>query len=97
MDAIRPINNLFQHEENDAVLLLDASKAFNSLNRGAALRSIRVLCPALATFAINAYRAPARPFVTGSKELISAENTTQRDRLVRSMSTLGPQPLISPL
>ena len=68
MDAIRPINSLFQHEENDAVLPLDASKAFNSLNRAAALRNIRVLCPALATFAINAYRAPARPFVTGSKE-----------------------------
>ena len=65
----------WQHEENDAVLLMDVSKAFNSLNRTAALRNISILCPALAAFAMNAYRAPARPFVTGSKELISAEST----------------------
>ena len=87
----------FQHEETDAVMLVDASNAFNSLNRAAALRNIRVLCPALATFAINTYQAPARLFVTGDKELISAEGTTQGDPLAMSMYALSLQPLISHL
>ena len=67
--AVHAMQSLFQHEETDAVLLVDASNAFNSLNRAATLHNIRVLCPALATFAINTYRAPARLFVTGGKEL----------------------------
>ena len=60
--AVHAMHSLFQHEESDAVLLEDASNAFNSLNRAAALHNIRVLYPALATFAINTHRAPARLF-----------------------------------
>ena len=36
--AVHAMNSLFQHEETDAVLLVDASNAFNSLNRAAALQ-----------------------------------------------------------
>ena len=45
------------------------------------LHNIRIVCPAVATFAINTYRASARLFVTGGKELVSAEGTTQGDHL----------------
>ena len=75
------------------VLLVD----FNTLNGAATLLNIRVLSPALATFAINTYQAPARLFVTGSKELISAEGTTQSDPLTMCMYALSLQPLISRL
>ena len=52
--AVHAMHSLFEHEETDAVLLVDASNAFNSLNRAAALHNILwVLCPALPTFAIN--------------------------------------------
>ena len=51
--AMHAMNSLFQHEEADAVLLVDALNAFNKINLPAALHNIRVLCPALATFAIN--------------------------------------------
>ena len=51
--------NFFEHDNSDAVLLTDASNAFNSLNRAAALHNIRVLCPSIATYAINTYREPA--------------------------------------
>ena len=47
------LNSLFQHEEADAVLLMDASNAFNTINQAAALHNIRVLCPALATRSIE--------------------------------------------
>ena len=93
--AVHAMHSLFQHEDTDVVLLVDASNAFNSLNRAAALHNIRVLCPALATFAIDTYRAPARLFVTGGKELISDEGTTQDDPLAMSMYALSLQPLIS--
>ena len=63
--AVHAMNSLFQHEDNDAVLLVDASNAFNLLNRAVALHNIRIICPALATFAINIYRASARLFLTG--------------------------------
>ena len=36
--TVHAMNSLFQHEETDAVLLVDASNAFNSLNRAAALQ-----------------------------------------------------------
>ena len=43
--AVHAMNSLFQ-TETEAVLLLDASNAFNSLNRPAAFHNIRVHCPA---------------------------------------------------
>ena len=58
--AVHAIHSIFQEEETDAVLLIDASNAFNALNRAAALHNIRVLCPPIATYAINTYRQPAR-------------------------------------
>ena len=51
--AVHVLNSLFQHEEADPVLLVDASNTFNTISQAAALHNIRVLCSALATFAIN--------------------------------------------
>ena len=50
--------------------------------------------PSVATFAINTYRASARLFVTGGKELVSAEGTTQGDPLAMCLYALSLQPLI---
>ena len=58
--AIYAIRNIFEADETDAVLLIDASNAFNALNRAAALHNIRVLFPTLATYVINTYRQPER-------------------------------------
>ena len=41
--AIHAMRNIFEADETDAALLVDASNAFNSLNRAAALNNIRVL------------------------------------------------------
>ena len=61
--AVHVMHSIFEEEETDAVLLTDASNAFNALNRAAALHNIRVLCPPIATYAINTYRQPARLFL----------------------------------
>ena len=93
--AIHAMHNIFESDETDAALLIDASKAFNSLNRAAALHNVRVLCPMIATYAINTYRAPARLFVIGGKELLSSEGTTQGDPLAMSLYAISLQPLIT--
>ena len=76
--AIHAMRNIFEADETDAALLVDASNAFNSLNRAAALNNIRVLCPLIATYVTNTYRVPTRLFVVGGGELKSAEGTTQQ-------------------
>ena len=53
--AVHEVHSIFEEEETDAVLLIDASNAFNALNRAAALHNIRVLCPPIATYATNTY------------------------------------------
>ena len=56
--AVHAVRTAFESDDNEAVLLVDASNAFNSLNRQVALQNIRRLCPPLATILINTYRAP---------------------------------------
>ena len=53
--AIHAMRNIFEADETDAALLVDASNAFNSLNRAVTLNNIRVLCPLIATFVTNTY------------------------------------------
>ena len=59
-------------------MLVDASNAFNQLNRQLALRNISVLCPSLACFVVNIYRANA-PLFVGGEVIYSREGTTQGD------------------
>jgi len=77
--AIHAMYAIFEADDTDAVLLIDASNAFNALNRAISLHNIRVLCPVIAAYVINTYRKLARLFITGGKEIMSAEGTTQGD------------------
>ena len=95
--AVHAMHSIFEADETDAVLLIDASNAFNALNRAAALHNIRVLCPPIATYAINTYREPARLFIIGGKEINSAEGTTQGDPLAMGIYAISLQPLITRL
>ena len=95
--AIHAMHRIFEADDTDAVLLIDASNAFNSLNRAAALHNIRVLCPIIAVYAINTYRQSARLFITGGKEIKSAEGTTQGDPIAMGLYAISIQPLITSL
>lgn len=95
--AIHAMHTIFESDETDAVLLIDASNAFNSLNRAAALHNVRVLCPIIAVYAINTYRLSSRLFITGGQEIPSAEGTTQGDPLAMGLYALSMQPLITGL
>ena len=78
--AAHGMRSLFSCDDTEAVLLVDATNAFNSLNRQAALRNIQHLCPSLSNILINTYREPTELFVD-DQVLWSEEGTTQGDPL----------------
>ena len=94
--AIHAMRTVYEDSETDGILMVDARNAFNSLNRGAALRNIRWTCPEIATILINIYRCPAELF-TGGEVLLSEEGTTQGDPLAMAMYGLAVVPLIRKL
>ncbi len=74
--AIHAMKELFEREHSEAVLLVDAANAFNSVNRRVLLHNISITCPAIATYVRNCYQTPARLFVIGGQEILSREGTT---------------------
>ena len=77
--AIHAIYDVHQEDETEAVLLVDADNAFNSINRKAMLHNISLNCPLITTFIANCYMEPARLFVAWNHEIKSREDTTQGD------------------
>ena len=78
--AVLAMRQVFESTEAEAVLLVDASNAFNSLNRQAALRNIRYLCPPLFKILLNTYRENIQLFIDG-ETIMSQEGTTQGETL----------------
>ena len=94
--AVHAVRFAFQEEDAEAILLVDASNAFNALNRECALHNIQRVCPPLATILINTYREPSELFADGNI-IWSQEGTTQGDPLAMAMYALATIPLIQSL
>ena len=77
--AIRAMYDIYNDEHSEAVLLVDAENAFNSINRNVMIHNISVVCPAISTYVSNCYQSAARLFVIGWKEILTKEGTTQGD------------------
>ena len=88
---------IFEQDSTDGVILVDASNAFNSLNRKAALHNIRATCHEFSTVLINTCRLPVRMFIQGGEEILSAEGTTWGDNLAMSFYALGASILLDRL
>ena len=58
--AIHSMKLILKQDRTDGVFLVDASSAFNSLNRKAALHNIQIICPKFTTVLINTYQLPVR-------------------------------------
>ena len=95
--AIHAMKSIFDDDDTQAALLVDATNAFNLVNRQAALHNISVLCPSFSTILKNTYGAPIRLFITGESELSSTEGTTQGDPLAMAMYAIAVTPLINHL
>ena len=81
--AVHAVRSSFLRDNTEGILLVDASNAFNSLNRIVALHNIRQLCPSFAPILINTYRSAAL-YIAG---------TTQGDPLAMPMYALATLPL----
>ena len=54
--AIHAMREVFSNDDNQGILLADASNAFNCLNRQTTLINIHTLCPPLAQILTNTYQ-----------------------------------------
>ena len=79
--AIHAMRNIFGSPDTKAVLVVDATNAFNSINRQAALHNIQIICPPLGQILINSYREPVRMIIPGSGEIASTEGTIHKETL----------------
>ena len=60
----------------EAVILVDANNAFNSINRKVALHNIQVTYSSFSKIFINTYRGPSTLIILGGAEIQSTEGTT---------------------
>ena len=81
----------------DAVLLIDAENAFNSINRKVMLHYLKFICPIVATYKINCYATPSRLFIVGGADILSSEETTKDDPTAMGAYVLDILPLIKSL
>ncbi|KAG1654810.1 Down syndrome cell adhesion molecule-like protein Dscam2 [Nymphon striatum] len=91
------MKEIFDEDECDAVLLVDADNAFNRINRKVMLHNICLVCPVIATYVINCYHVNARLFITGGTEITSQEGTTQGDPAAMPVYALATVPLLETL
>ena len=91
--AVHAMKQVFDDEDTEAMILVDASNAFNCLNRHPTLLNCGSVCPALSHILINTYRNNSQLFVDGQC-ILSKEGTTQGDPLAMAMYAIGTQPLI---
>jgi len=95
--AVHAMDALWQRPDTEAILLVDATNAFNALNRAAALHNVPRVCPSLGGVFSNTYAQPCRLFVTGGGEIASSEGTCQGDPLAMGIYAVAVTPLIQRL
>ena len=61
--AIHSMNMMYGNENTDAILLVDTSNAFNSLNTQSFLHKTSYLCPSIEIFVKDCYSTPSRLFI----------------------------------
>ena len=91
--ALHAMREISEDPNTNAILLVDASNAFNILNRKVALLNIQKKCPPLAKVLINTYRHSPQLFIDG-EVLLSQEGTNQGDPLAMAMYATATLPLI---
>ena len=70
--AVHAMRQFFAELDVQGALLVDASNAFNTINRQAALHNIKSTCPALYQILVNTYRAPIRCIIIDDGEITSS-------------------------
>ena len=85
---------MFNKESTEAVLMVDASNAFNAINREAFLHNTKILCPSISAYVNNCYSSPTDLYIQGGQSIKSEEGTTQGDPTPMAIYALGIMPLL---
>ena len=94
--AIYTPRRCFLDDRAEAILLMDARNAFNSLNSDMALKHIKKLCPSIYTTVRSSYKTPSDLFID-KRVIKSHEETRQGDPIAMEMYGLDTLPLIDML
>ena len=76
--AIHAMKDIFD-VDTDAVLLIDAENAFNSINRKLVLNNLKFICPIIATYMINCHATSLRLFIVGGVEILKVTQCDPKD------------------
>ena len=98
--SIHFARKVWDEEDTEAIIQVDADNAFNRLNRQVALHNIRELCPSIYRFLFNHYQKPAQLIVNDHvilDKISSEEGPTQGDVAALDNYALGLIPLIKAL
>ena len=95
--SIHAMSRIFDDEQTDAVLLVDAENAFNRINRKTALHNTQYLCPPLFRFLNNTYKEPVKLHLGDGSFIMSEEGVTQGDPLAMHMYALSTRKIIDTL
>ena len=71
------MHTIFEDNKTEAMLLIDAANAYNSVNCQVYLQNICIICPLVDTYVTNCYTLPSRFFIIGRTEIPSSEGTIQ--------------------
>ena len=63
---------------------IDAENAFNNLNRKAALKNIKEICPPLYQYLDNTYQKPAKLCLNGSETLQNGQKSPIESEMIRT-------------
>ena len=88
------MKKIFKEKSTEAVLLVDAENACNSINRKVFPHNISILHPAISIFVTNCYATPTRFFVKGGSKIKSNEGISQGDPVAMTSYALDITPLI---
>ena len=88
------MHTIFEDEITEAVVLVNAANAFNSVNPQVFLHKICIIFPPVATYTRNCYTLPSRLFIIRGTEIPSSEGATQGDPTAISLYAIATIPFV---
>ena len=91
---IHAMHAMYEDKTCEAVLLVDASSALNSINKNVFLHNVTTICPVITIYVKNCYSLHARLFITGGNKIRSCEGTNQGDSIAMVVYAIAIIPMI---
>ena len=87
--ATNAMQTIVKDPLTERVILVDASNAFNSLNREVTLHNIKITCSFFTYILINTYQTSSRMIIMRGAEIQPSGGTTQSDNLAMSFYAIA--------